>query len=165
MLLIIALILVRMPTVQTWMAQKVATHLSKELNTKVSIDYLSIEFFTKLNLKGFYIEDQKNDTLIYAGELKVNSRMFSPFKFQVNLKSLELENAYVNLKKYEGDENLNIEFLINYFATGDTTSTSEPWKIKTGSLKINNSIFSYSNLNSERTGKGFNSEYLKVYNF
>jgi hypothetical protein len=163
-LLTIGFFLVRTPSVQTWMAQKLASHLSKELHTKVSIDYLSIDFFTRLNLKGLYIEDQKNDTLIYAGELKINSRMFRPFKYQINLRSLELQNAYVNLKKYKGDENLNIDFLINYFATGDTATTDEAWRIRTGNFDIFNSAFSYADLNKERNAKGFDADHLRIFN-
>lgn len=163
MLLFIGFLLIRTPAIQTWMAQRIAAHLSNELDTKVTIDYLSIEFFNQLTLKGFYVEDQKNDTLIYAKELKIKSNIFRPLKYQVNLGSLELDEAYVNIKKYNGEKDLNISFLISYFATGDTTPSEEHWRIRTADFRISNSIFSFTDLNEEKASKGFDAAHLKVY--
>ncbi|HZH36910.1 MAG TPA: hypothetical protein VEX65_06535, partial [Flavisolibacter sp.] len=43
---------------QNWLAREVTGRLSKELQTKISINHVSIGFFNRMELKGVYLEDQ-----------------------------------------------------------------------------------------------------------
>ncbi len=56
---------------QNWLARQVTSKLSKDLQTKVSIKHVSFGLFNRMDLKGVYIEDQKRDTLMYAGAVNV----------------------------------------------------------------------------------------------
>jgi hypothetical protein len=56
---------------QNWLAREVTGRLSKDLQTKISINRVSIGFFNRMDLEGVYLEDQNRDTLLYAGTVKV----------------------------------------------------------------------------------------------
>ena len=92
---------IRTPVFQTWLVQRAAAYLSSELNTKVSLDRIQIEFFRTLSIKGLYIEDLHHDTLLYAGELNTVIDMFSPGENKIYLSGIELNDATFKLQKYK----------------------------------------------------------------
>ena len=98
---------------QNWLAQKVTTRLSKELQSKISIDHVQIGFFNKLNLKGVFIEDQKKDTLLAAGTVQVRITDWFFLKDKAVLHYIGLENAVINLSRT--DSVWNYRFLQDYF--------------------------------------------------
>ena len=105
---------------QNWLAKRVTSRLSRDLQTKISLDHIRIGFFNKMDLKGVLVEDQKNDTLLYAGTLQVRITDWFFLKDQVELQYIGLENAQVNFNRT--DSIWNYTFLEKYFASTDTTS-------------------------------------------
>ena len=86
-------ILINTTPVQNWLVKAVTHRLSKDLDTKVSIKHVNFALFNKMNLEGVYIQDQnKKDTLLYAGKLSVNITDWFFFKDQIELKYIGLEN-------------------------------------------------------------------------
>ncbi|MFT5166816.1 MAG: autotransporter translocation and assembly factor TamB, partial [Saprospiraceae bacterium] len=71
-LILLSWVLLQFPAVQNYLIQKITTYLSTELNTEVYIKRIDIDFFDKLVLEEFYLEDQQGDTLLYSKELKVD---------------------------------------------------------------------------------------------
>jgi len=80
----------------------VTQRLSRDLNTEVKIDRISIEFFDKLNLEGALIRDQKKDTLLFAGKLKTQVTDWFFLKDEIELKYFGLEDAIVGLLRRMG---------------------------------------------------------------
>ena len=96
------------------MVINVTNKLSKELHTKISIKHVDFEFFDKLDLKGLYIEDQRKDTLLYAGSASIKITDWFFLKDKVTLHYVELEDAQVNLNRT--DTAWNYQFLVDYFS-------------------------------------------------
>ena len=71
LILLLLLLCLRIPAVQTKLGKFATQRLSKQLETKVSVDKIAINFIDNANLKGIYIEDRQGDTLLYAGNLNV----------------------------------------------------------------------------------------------
>ncbi len=155
-----------LPRVQTWLAQRAAAYLAAELNTKVEIDYLHFKPFRKLSLEGVYIEDLKGDTLVYVKELEVEIKSFVVSKSRIKFRSLVLNEANINIKKYKGEESNNLKFLIDYFAGPPRTDTSiaRPFILRSDDLKIQNSKFSYLNFNKPHATYGVDWDYVSVSN-
>ena len=62
-----------LPAVQTRLAQEATTRLNAELGTDIRIDRLKIVPLTlKTHLKGIYIEDHQEDTLVYMKKLSTS---------------------------------------------------------------------------------------------
>jgi hypothetical protein len=108
---------------QNWLARQVTGRLSKELQTKISIKHVSLDFFNKLELQGVYIEDQRKDTLLYAGAINVRITDWFFLKDKADLKYIGLENAVVHLNRT--DSIWNYAFLANYFASTDTATVKK----------------------------------------
>lgn len=100
--------------VQNWLIGKVTATLSANLKTKVSIKHIDLSFFNKMTLNGVLLEDQKKDTLIYAGAAKVNITDWFFLKDNVELKYIGLSDAVVNINRK--DSIWNYQFLIDYFS-------------------------------------------------
>ena len=63
-------LLLDIPAVQNFIVQKAAKFASEKLETRVSIDRVDIGLLNKVRLRGFYVEDYQQDTLLYVGELR-----------------------------------------------------------------------------------------------
>src|SRR5699024_2103127 len=120
--------LLRTPKVQTFITQKITTQLSEQLNTTISIKGVDIDFIKKVVLEGIYLEDQQQDTLLYADRLRVDIGLFALFGKKIVLDEILLEHAYVNLYTVDDSATLNFAFIPEAFA--DTTqkdTTAAGW--------------------------------------
>lgn len=141
--LLVLFVLGHTETFQTWAARQATTYLSKELGTKVSIDKVRISFIENVELEGVFIQDKHQDTLVFGKTITVDVSGFDLERKRLNLDKAELNNVKVKLLKYKNEEDFNFQFLADYFASGDTTKTKNPWKLKYGALKLNNVDFTY----------------------
>jgi len=57
----------QMPAVQTWLAHRLSDYLSGEWNTRVMVGRVKIDLWANLYATDIYVEDQKGDSLLYAG--------------------------------------------------------------------------------------------------
>jgi hypothetical protein len=135
--------------VQTWAAKKATKYLSDELHTTVSIKSLYIRPFSTVVIEGLYILDKKKDTLLNTPKLAVDVNGFSIFNSiklrTITFSNIELDNGSFYLKKQK-DSTTNLDFIIKYFSSGDTTkSTSKPWTLNFDRIAINNFHFRYKN--------------------
>lgn len=74
-----------------------------------------------MDLEGVFMEDQKQDTLLYAGKLQVRITDWFILKDQAELKYVGLEDAMINLNRR--DSVWNYAFLENYFSSPSTGTT------------------------------------------
>ena len=98
---------------QNWLARQVTARLSRDLQSRISIDNVQIGFFNKLNLRGVFIEDQKKDTLLAAGVVQVRITDWFFLADKAVLHYIGLEDAIINLNRT--DSIWNYRFLQDYF--------------------------------------------------
>lgn len=108
---------------QNIIARAVTSKLSKELKTRISIKHISIGLFNRLNLEGVTIEDQKKDTLLSAGIIKVRLTDWFFFKDRIVLHAVDLQDAVFNLNR--SDSIWNYQFLVDYFSVGKSSGTKK----------------------------------------
>ncbi len=124
-MIITALLLIQTDWGQNLIIRQVTQRLSRDLNTEVKIDRISIEFFDKLNLEGALIRDQKKDTLLFAGKLKTQVTDWFFLKDEIELKYVGLEDAIVYLNRT--DSVWNYQFIIDSLAPPNPNKkTSDP---------------------------------------
>ncbi|MCB0541973.1 MAG: translocation/assembly module TamB [Saprospiraceae bacterium] len=121
-------LVLQMPAVQNWLINKITGYLSGELQTKVEIRHVDISFFDNVLLDGFYVEDLKGDTLLYAGTLKasLNSNVFSLLNSKLEFDEISLYKARFNIRRAEGEYDNNLQFLIDYFSSPRTKPPKKP---------------------------------------
>lgn len=137
-------LLVRVPVVQTWLAQKVTGYLASELNTRIEVGFVDIRLFSSLVLKDLYVEDLQKDTLLFAPVLEAGISSFDWDKRKIVIRSIVLDHARIGVKRYREPREYSLDFLISYFS-GDTqdTSASRPWQVKVENITLVSNTFSY----------------------
>lgn len=117
------MLLVNLTPVQNYLVGQVTKTLSKRLDTKVSIDHVRIDFLNQLAVKGVYVQDHSNDTLLYAGELRLRITDWFIFrKGTAVIKYVGLHDAYVNLYRGAKSDQWNYQFIIDAFDSGPSTT-------------------------------------------
>lgn len=120
----------QIPQVQTFAVKKVTQNLSAKLNTTIRIRRVDINFFKTIVLEGIYLEDQKQDTLLYANELRVNLGVLSLLNKTIHVNDIALEQALININRTAKDSTYNFAFIPEAFASTDTTvqdTTASAW--------------------------------------
>jgi hypothetical protein len=112
-------------TGQNWLAGQITKRLSKDLQTRISIRHVNIGLFNfnKMDLEGVLVEDQRKDTLLYAGKFQVRITDWFFFKDKAELKYIGLEDATINLNRT--DSVWNYHFLEQYFASSSSDTTTK----------------------------------------
>jgi len=153
------------PFVQTVLTHTVANYYSRKFHVKVHIGKVDFEFFKKLVLRDVFIQDLHADTLFYANDLKLDIGQVSFKNHEVFLSNTSVDKAKLHLITYKNEHSLNLQFLIDAFASRDTTkSTGSPWKFALGKLTLNNLDFSLQNQHDTVTDDyGINTSNLHVH--
>ncbi len=140
LLLAIIILFIRSPWGQDIIISKATTFISDKTQTVVTIDKLYLGFSGDLLLKGLYVEDQKNDTLVYSKKIVANVGLLSLIKGdEFNLKSLYWEGLKANVYRKDTITDFNYSFIVDAFSTKDTKpidTTSTALDIKLGKLKL-----------------------------
>ena len=118
-ILLIVLILffaIQIPGVQNFAKNKAVSFLKDKTKTEISIGHFRLKLFNSVELGEVYVEDLRKDTLLYAERLEVHLNMLDLLSSNANVKSLELQNAYVDMHRRSPDTVFNFQFIIDAFA-------------------------------------------------
>lgn len=153
------------PVVQTALTHTLANYYSRKLHVKVRIGKVDFEFLKKLVLRDVYVQDQHADTLLYATELKFDIGQLSLKNKQLYLSDIEIDKATIHLITYKKEHSLNLQFIVDAFASKDTAKNPAPgWKVAFGKLSLNNVDFRLQNQHDTGADNfGVNTSNLKVH--
>src|SRR5688572_29167784 len=111
-LLLVIIAVIQIPAVQQKITQKAVAFLEEKIGTDVSIESLYISFPKNIVLKGFYLEDQAKDTLLYAGKLTINTDLWALTRNEIQLNEVHLENTAAFVKRKDGDSTFNFTYIL-----------------------------------------------------
>src|SRR5689334_9544153 len=103
LLLIIIAVAIQIPSVQNKITQKAISFLEEKIGTRVELDHISISFPKTIVLEGLYLEDQKKDTLLYAGKFSVDTDLWALTRREIQLNDIGLENCRIYIDRPERD--------------------------------------------------------------
>lgn len=138
--------ILQIPPVQNFLVRKVATAFSDKLHAKVRIQYIRYRFFDKMEMKGLLVEDQHKDTLLFAGNARVNITDWFFLKNKATLKYVALDDAVVNMQRT--DSVWNYQFLVDYFGGSKDSSAK-----KKGGIEFDIKIATFSNIEFNQIDK------------
>lgn len=135
LILLLALLwaLIQTRPVQNWLVAQVTGKLGRDLNTRISIRDVDFSFFNKMLLRGVLMRDQKGDTLLYSGQVRLNITDWFFFKDKIELKYIGMDETYVRISRT--DTVWNYQFLADYF-TGDSSEKKKPIDLQLGKIRI-----------------------------
>lgn len=123
-LVLLVLFLIRLPSIQNYIAGKVANYLETKIGTPVNIGYVNITFPKKLVLENIYFEDQSKDTLIAGEKLMVDINMLKILKNTIEIQELDLQGITAKIKRSAPDGQFNFDYILKSFTSEKESATT-----------------------------------------
>ena len=133
--------LIQIPAFQNKIVHYAITFVTNKTHTKVEIRNVSISFPKSVVIDGLYLEDLHQDTLIYAGETKINITLTDLIFSKITVNSIALDDLNLNLHNTATDSLFNYNFLLTAF--NDTTqkvapNTPSKWRFSINHVSLKN---------------------------
>lgn len=155
--------LLRSPRVQQYICGLATDYLSKELGTTVTVGSINIAFFLDLVLEDVVVLDKHQNTLLYAPYIRADIDDIDLEKKQISLAKASLDGTFFALMKYKNEKKLNLQFLLDYLKSADTTAPKNPaWGISIKSLVLSDTRFVYNDQNARHPSRGMDYAYLDI---
>lgn len=114
------------PKFQNFVVDQVTKWGSERLGTDFEIERIHIGWFNRLNLQGFYLEDQQGDTLLYAGKLQIRVTDILLFTSGRSvLRYAGLDQARARISRTADSPEWNFQFVVDAFAPSEPRKTKE----------------------------------------
>lgn len=113
--LIFLLLIIQTAPVQNFIVGKAENWLKKKIDTELSIGKLYVDFPKSVVLEKLYVEDKKNDTLIYSGKLSLNLDMWQLFKGNYQVNDIIWQDVTARVYRTLPDTIFNFQFIIDSF--------------------------------------------------
>lgn len=135
--------LIQLPYIQNKVLDAATTYVSHKTNTRVEIGYISIAFPYSVVLNDVYLEDNKKDTLLYAGKTSLHIGYKALFHQRLHIRDFLLQDVYLNVYNSATDSLFNYQFLIDALSDTtavetDTTKTAGVWNIYAEKFRLKN---------------------------
>lgn len=147
-LLVLVWILIQLPPVQNFARKKLVNYLHNKIHTRVEIGKVELNFPTAISLQDVFLEDQKEDTLLYGNKITVDISMLRLLAGKVNIKEINLDGIVGKVKRLAPDSVFNFQYIIDAFASKETSKPSKkedssPMEIDIHTIVLNHSHIIY----------------------
>jgi len=158
-LLVSISVLIKSPAGQNYLTRKITEKVTENINAKITFERVSIGFFKNISLRELYIEDQQQDTLLFAKLLSVNLKSFNRRKREIDFRKIELHDARINFTT-DSTNTINLKFITDRLKRKDTTNVR--WKIMMHSIECRKILFSYKKHDFQSSRKGFDPKDIQL---
>lgn len=155
-------VLLSIDSIQQQVKDKVVYELSGILKTDLSIGQVHIRPFNKLTLENVLIPDQNQDTLFYASKISAGFQWSPLLKKSLSFTTVQLLGFDVNLNRPAAHEPLNIQFIIDAFASQDTVKRQFPFKLHFNSIFLRRGSFRYDVTSLPHRPARFDKNHVKI---
>lgn len=97
-LVLFAVVLIYIPTVQNFVVKKITRYASESLDMQINVGYIRLSFPLNLNVKDISVIDNQNDTLLYSNKLDISIHPFPLLHKNISVRTLKLSDALFNSK-------------------------------------------------------------------
>jgi hypothetical protein len=164
--LVVLYVLLITPPGQTFVTQKIASFAKSNYGIDLSVRAVDISFFDHVILEGVQVNDDQNDTLLYAGSLDVGVWNLSFKKTQnaLNIRYFQADSLRFYLSQQEGDTITNLNHLLNKLPQSEPDIKSgKPFTFTAGEIHVTNSQFKYRDFNVPRSDSGIDWSHLNLF--
>ena len=156
------------PQVQKKAAEIALNKFGNIIGTNTQLEGLRIRMLNSVELKGLYVEDQQEDTLLYTKSLSVRIRALDLLRDKITAHRVVLEDFNANIHRETPEEPFNFQFILDSLVV-EKDSTIEvdkkTWKISAEDVILVNGNLSYNVLSEPHTPGQFNSNHIEVEDF
>ena len=138
-----------LPVAQTFLGQRFTQHLNEQFGANIEISSIQVSPFGHVKLHDILAYDHKQDTLLYAGYVRLNTlRLKAVLQGNNNLGNVFLKDVVFNSTTYENEKKSNVSQFFNRFNSDERT------KLKTEVIASSISLLDASiNIHNQNKGK------------
>ena len=160
-----AIVLSRNHIVQNYFAQQLAQQLSKDLNTKVEIGYVEVDFLRNIHVERLRIYDQSKDTLIEARQIEARLTKVDWKSHSIELSSVVIYKPRMKNGYHTEEGPLNIDFFSDYLSPpSDPNDHSEGWDFGINDVKIVDGYYQFFNIRQRSSDPYFDPDNMILSN-
>jgi hypothetical protein len=138
-LLLILLVLINIPPVQTFIARKAVSAISSKTGAEIHVGEVKIKFPKQIVVHELLLRDLHKDTLLYMHSLEVNARLLRLLRNEVVVSELKLDGLVSHIRRTAKDNSFNFGFLLDAFKSKDTiTKKGHQWVIDVKKISLKN---------------------------
>lgn len=158
--------MLRLSSVQTYLVKHIASYLSKELKTEISIGGVDLSWFLDVVIEDVKVKDQKHRSLLDVHKLVVNVKSITRTNRTFKISSIRLVKADIRMVRYAADSTWNYSFLVDYFTSGKKKkpTTAKPWAVSVNSVDLSDCRFLFQDQKSDTIVRGICYSNLRIKN-
>ncbi len=135
-ILIIFIYLFRSYEVQSYIANEFTSYLKNNFGTNINVSKVKLKSFKSFEINDLLILDNVSDTILFVPNIELDLNQFKWIKNEYSIDDLVFKNAIINLRKRNGENFYDFEYLLSKFKNKSNDGKSEfTFKIKTFKLE------------------------------
>lgn len=160
-LYLLLIVLMHLPSVQTFLGKEVAEALADKFGTKVEVGKVNLGFFNRIIIDDVMMYDQQGDSLIYASRLSVKIDYMAATQGKISVSSAQIFGLRANLYRQTAKSPANFQFVLDSLASKDTTQ-HKPLDLHIGSLIIRRGAIAYNQRDVAPRSGVFSPQHIRV---
>jgi hypothetical protein len=124
------------PSGKGFVRDKAVTFLRNKLKTEVYVGSLDYRLPKMVELKDVLLKDQRNDTLLAVGTLRVEMAMLKLLSNKVEVNKIELSGGVVDIYRIAPDTNFNFTYITKAFAAPPDPNAQDAPTDSSGQLQL-----------------------------
>ena len=141
--------LLQISAIQTYLVNRISSHLSKGINSTISVGRIEYRFFNKLAINDILIKDQHNDTLLYSKEIIAGIRWFDLQKKTFRLGKVTLVKPVVAFVT-DSTGMMNLNWFLDLLKDSPDTTKKTAARFSVDQIDISDARFSLINHSAPR---------------
>lgn len=137
------IILLHIPSIQTYIGGCVADALCDKFGTKVKVGRVDLGFINRLILDDSYMQDKNGEQMLRVSRISIKINLLALANGQIEITSAQFFGLHANLYKATPEAKPNFQFVIDALASKDSTKQKTPLDLQINSLIIRNGEISY----------------------
>lgn len=160
-LYLLLIVLMHLPSVQTFLGKEVAEALADKFGTKVEVGKVNLGFFNRIIIDDVMMYDQQGDSLIYASRLSAKIDYMAATQGKISVSSAQIFGLRANLYRQTAKSPANFQFVLDSLASKDTTQHM-PLDLHIGSLIIRRGAIAYNQRDVAPRSGVFSPQHIRV---
>ena len=160
-LYLLLIVLMHLPSVQTFLGKEVAEALADKFGTKVEVGKVNLGFFNRIIIDDVMMYDQQGDSLIYASRLSAKIDYMAATQGKISVSSAQIFGLRANLYRQTAKSPANFQFVLDSLASKDTTQ-HKPLDLHIGSLIIRRGAIAYNQRDVTPRSGVFSPQHIRV---
>ena len=162
-LYLLLIVLMHLPSVQTFLGKEVAEALADKFGTKVEVGKVNLGFFNRIIIDDVMMYDQQGDSLIYASRLSAKIDYMAATQGKISVSSAQIFGLRANLYRQTAKSPANFQFVLDSLASKDTTQ-HKPLDLRIGSVIIRHGSIAYNQRDIASAAGVFSPQHIGISN-